>query len=353
MPHDGAGLAGLHGGRHALAAKLDEFFATPETGRARGRYWRAIHEMAEARDVRMGQYGHSNQPSHHIPYMYAYAGALWRTQEKVRDVLARLYAGSEIGQGYYGDEDNGEMSAWWLFGALGFYPLRVGSPEYVIGSPLFRKATVKLANGAEIVVNAPNNSPNNVYVTGLRVNGTSYDKAYLPHEMIANGAVLDFQMGPSPSGWGCGPDALPPSITPADTLPRPMHDITDEGFGEGSDGVNVSPLFDDTSRTQVMFNSPTAWISYRTTVDPRTVRFYTLTSGTRRDDPRSWTLRGSVDGSNWVVLDERARETFPWRRQTRAFAVANPGPYVHYRLDVTENTGAPTVTLAQLELLAS
>jgi predicted alpha-1,2-mannosidase len=353
VPYDGAGLAGLHGGRHALAAKLDEFFATPETGRGRGKYWRAIHEMAEARDVRMGQYGHSNQPSHHIPYMYAYAGALWRTQEKVRDVLARLYAGSEIGQGYYGDEDNGEMSAWWLFGALGFYPLRVGSPEYVIGSPLFRKATVRLANGAELVVNAPNNSPKNVYVTGLRVNGTSYDKAYLPHEVIANGAVLDFQMGPSPSAWGSGPDALPPSITRADTLPRPMHDITDEGFGEGSDGVNVAPLFDDTSRTQVVFDSPTAWVSYRTTVDPKTVLFYTLTSGTRRDDPRSWTLRGSVDGSNWVVLDERARETFPWRRQTRAFAVANPGPYVHYRLDVTENTGAPTVTLAQLELLAN
>ena len=117
---------GLHGGRHAMAAKLDEFFAVPETGRARGKYWRAIHEMAEARDVRMGQYGHSNQPSHHIPYMYAYTGALWRTQEKVREVLARLYAGSEIGQGYYGDEDNGEMSAWWLFSALGLLPAAGG-----------------------------------------------------------------------------------------------------------------------------------------------------------------------------------------------------------------------------------
>jgi predicted alpha-1,2-mannosidase len=351
-PHDGAGLAGLHGGRHALTAKLDEFFATPETGRARGRYWRPIHEMAEARDVRMGQYGHSNQPSHHIPYMYAYTGALWRTQEKVREVLSRLYAGSEIGQGYYGDEDNGEMSAWWLFSALGFYPLRVGSPEYVVGSPLFRKATVKLASGAEIVVNAPNNSRTNVYVTGLRVNGTSYDKAYLPHDVLANGAVLDFEMGPSPSGWGSATDALPPSITPLDTLPRPMYDITEEGFGEGSDGVNVSPLFDDTSRTQVVFKSPTAWVSYRTTVDPVTVVFYTLTSGTRRDDPRSWTLRGSTDGSNWVVLDERSRETFAWRRQTRAFKVAAPGAYVHYRLDITENTGTPTVSLAQLELLA-
>jgi predicted alpha-1,2-mannosidase len=352
VPHDGAGLAGLHGGRHALTAKLDEFFSTPETGRARGKYWRPIHEMAEARDVRMGQYGHSNQPSHHIPYMYAYTGALWRTQEKVREVLSRLYAGSEIGQGYLGDEDNGEMSAWWLFGALGLYPLRVGSPEYVIGSPLFRKATVRLGGGAEVVINAPDNSPTNVYVTGLLVNGVAYDKAYLPHEVLANGAVLDFQMGASPSTWGCGADALPPSITATDTLPRPMHDITDEGFGEGSDGVNVSPLFDDTSRTQVTFNSPTASVSYRTTVDPVTVVFYTITSATRRDDPRSWMLRGSTDGSNWVVLDERSRETFQWRRQTRAFKVSDPGAYVHYRLDITENTGTPTVSLAQLELLA-
>ncbi|HWM05634.1 MAG TPA: glycoside hydrolase family 92 protein, partial [Actinophytocola sp.] len=354
VPHDGMGLAGLLGGRKALGAKLDEFFATPETGRSRGKYWRPIHEMAEARDVRMGQYGHSNQPSHHIIFMYAYAGAMWRTQEKVREVLARLYVGSEIGQGYYGDEDNGEMSAWWLFGALGFYPLRVGSPEYVIGSPLFRKATVRLAGGAELVVNAPNNSPTNVYVQGLRVNGTSYDKAYLPHELIAKGAVLDFQMGPQPSNWACGPDALPPSLTPLDTLPRTMVDITGDpaGHGEGSDGLNVAALFDDDSRGQVSFRTPTAWVGYRTAGAGATVRFYTLTSGTGRDDPRSWTLRGSTDGASWVVLDERVRETFPWRRQTRAFSVANPGHYTHYRLDITENTGTPTVTLAQLELLA-
>ncbi|HEY0448269.1 GH92 family glycosyl hydrolase [Actinophytocola sp.] len=355
VPHDGAGLAALLGGRTALGTKLDEFFTTQETGRARGRYWRSIHEMAEARDVRMGQYGHSNQPSHHIPYMYAYAGMPWRTQEKVREVLARLYTGSEIGQGYLGDEDNGEMSAWWLFSALGFYPLRVGSPDYVIGSPLFRKATVRLANGNEIVVNAPNNSPTNVYVQSLRVNGSSYDKAYLPHALLANGAVLDFHLGPEPTDWATGIEALPPSITQVDTPPRTMFDITCDvdGHSEGSDGANVAALFDDTSRTQVVFRTPTAWVGFRMPgEDGATVRYYTLTSGTRQDDPRSWTLRGSADGEDWVVLDERTQETFPCRRQTRAFAVANPGAYTHYRLDITENTGAPTVTLAQLELLA-
>ncbi|HEX2133830.1 MAG TPA: GH92 family glycosyl hydrolase, partial [Actinophytocola sp.] len=354
VPHDGAGLAALLGGPAALAARLDEFFATPETGRARGAYWRTIHEMPEARDVRMGQYGHSNQPSHHIAYMYAYAGALWRTQEKVREVLSRLYAGSEVGQGYPGDEDNGEMSAWWLFSALGLYPLRVGSPEYVIGSPLFRRMSVRVGEDATLVVNAPNNSPTNVYVQGLMVDGTPWDKAWLPHEVVARGAVLDFQMGPEPSRWGCGPDAAPPSLTPPGTVPTTMVDLTGDpaGYAEGSDGTAVAALFDDTSDTQVTFRTPAAWVGYRVSGAAATVRCYTLTSGTGRDDPRSWALRGSTDGVNWTVLDERSRETFRWRRQTRAFAVANPGHHTHYRLDITENTGTPTVTLAQLELLA-
>jgi predicted alpha-1,2-mannosidase len=354
VPHDGAGLASLVGGRAALVAKLDEFFATPETGRARGAYCRTIHEMTEARDVRMGQYGHNNQPSHHIPYMYAYAGAAWRTQEKVREVLSRLYAGSEIGQGYCGDEDNGEMSAWWLFSALGIYPLRVGHPAYVIGSPLFRRAVVRMDNGNELVVNAPDNSPANVYVQGLSVNGTPWRSVHVPHSVLAGGAVLDFRMGPEPSTWGCGPDALPPSLTPDGAAPRTMHDITcaADGHGEGSDGIDVTPLFDDDSRTQVVFRTPAAWFAYRLPGGGATVRYYTLTSGTGDDDPRSWTLRGSDDGAHWTVLDERRGEEFRWRRQTRPFAVAHPGTYRRYRLEVTESTGTATVTLAEVELLA-
>jgi putative alpha-1,2-mannosidase len=122
--------------------KLDTFFSTPETAKFPGSYGGIIHEMVEARDVRMGQWGFSNQVSHHIPYMYDYAGQPFKTQEKVREVLRRMYIGSEIGQGYAGDEDNGETSAWYLSSALGFYPLQVGSPYYAIGSSLFKKATI-------------------------------------------------------------------------------------------------------------------------------------------------------------------------------------------------------------------
>ena len=143
-PQDGQGLANLYGGRDVLAQKLDDFFSTPEEGNHEESYGYIIHEMREARDVRMGMYGHSNQPSHHIPYMYNYVGQPWKTQEKVQEVLSRLYLGSEIGQGYPGDEDNGEMSAWYLFSAAGFYPLQMGIPEYAIGAPHFKKMTINL-----------------------------------------------------------------------------------------------------------------------------------------------------------------------------------------------------------------
>jgi hypothetical protein len=307
--------------------------------------------MTEARDVRMGQYGHSNQPSHHIIYMYAHAAAAWRVQEKVREVLSRLYAGSEIGQGYSGDEDNGEMSAWWLFSALGIYPLGVGSPIYVIGSPLFRRAVVRMDNGNELVVNAPNNSRQNIYVQGLSVNGKPWNEVHLPHSVISRGAVLDFRMGPRPSTWGCEDNALPPSVTPDGAVPRPMRDAAVGGHGEGSDGVNVAALFDDDSGTQVTFRTATPWLAYQLPGDGATVWYYTLTSGTHGDDPRSWTLRGSADGAQWTVLDSRQGETFRWRRQTRPFKVANPGAYRRYRLDITENSGGDTVTLAEVELL--
>ena len=122
----------------------------------------------------------------------------------MREALRRMYVGSEIGQGYAGDEDNGETSTWYLFSALGFYPLQVGSPNYAIGSPLFKKATVHLPGGKDLVVRAPANSAKNVYVQSLKVDGKPYGKTYLAHRDLADGATLDFAMGPQPSDWGTG-----------------------------------------------------------------------------------------------------------------------------------------------------
>ncbi|MFC6093302.1 GH92 family glycosyl hydrolase [Saccharothrix lopnurensis] len=339
VPHDGQGLANLYGGRDGLASKLDEFFATPETAKFPGSYGGVIHEMTEARDVRMGQLGHSNQVSHHITYMYDYAGQPWKTQEKVREILSRLYLGSEIGQGYPGDEDNGEQSAWWLFSAMGFYPLQMGNATYAIGSPLFTRMTVRLDNGRALTINAPRNSARNIYVQSLKVNGKNWDRSYLPHAEIAQGGTLDFEMGAEPSRWATGPDAAPPSPTTGSEPPAPLRDVTPRAAVTGAPAA----VLDDTSQT----SGSLSWLQASLPDNRETATFYTLTSGKAGGDPTSWELKASYDGTTWVTVDKRTDEAFRWRQQTRAFKVAAPGHYRHYRLEFPA-----AATLAEFELLA-
>lgn len=334
-PQDSRGLANLYGGRSGLADKLDEYFATPETASPDfvGSYGGVIHEMTEARDVRMGMYGHSNQVAHHATYMYDAAGQPWKTQKNVREVLSRLYVGSEIGQGYHGDEDNGEQSAWFLFSALGFYPLVMGSGEYAIGSPLFTRATVHLENGRELVVKAPRNSARNVYVQGLKVNGVPWRSTSLPHSLIARGGVLEFDMGPKPSSWGTGKNAAPVSITEDDEVPTPRADVLK---GDGA-------LFDNTSGTEA---SVTA-VDLPVSEGAKAVQ-YTLTSpADRAKAPTGWKLQGSEDGTTWRTLDERSGQSFTWDRQSRAFTVGSPGTYGKYRLVIDGEA-----VVSEVELLA-
>ncbi|SDW69531.1 alpha-1,2-mannosidase, putative [Amycolatopsis xylanica] len=351
VPQDGQGLANLYGGKEGLAKKLDAFFADQETAGFPGTYGGVIHEMREARDVRMGQLGHSNQASHHTMYMYDYAGQPSKTQAKVREALGRLYTGSEIGQGYAGDEDNGEQSAWWTFSALGFYPLQMGSPNYAIGSPLFTKATVHLAGGKNLVINAPKNSSKNIYVQGLRVNGKPYTSTSIPQDLIAKGGTLDFDMGPTPSKWGTGPHDAPPSITTGDAAPSPLHDLTGPGKGTATgadvDANAVTAIFDNTSRTESKVTAP---IQYQLASTKEAATMYTLTSAKIPGDAKSWTLKGSYDGTNWAVADERTDQSFQWRQQTRAFKVTNPAHFKYYRLEVTATSGG-TMSLAEFELL--
>ncbi|MFJ5530676.1 GH92 family glycosyl hydrolase [Streptomyces sp. NPDC093261] len=335
VPQDSRGLANLYGGRAKLADKLDQYFATPETASPEfvGSYGGIIHEMTEARDVRMGMYGHSNQVAHHVIYMYDAAGRPWEAQAKVREVLARLYNGSEIGQGYHGDEDNGEQSAWYVFSALGFYPLVMGSGEYAIGSPLFKKATVHLENGRDLVVNAPRNNTRNVYIQGLKVNGDPWTSTALPHSLLSRGGVLDFDMGPRPSAWGSGKNAAPVSVTQDDKVPSPRADVLK---GDG-------PLFDDTSVTEAAATSVDLPVA-----GPAKAVQYTLTSpADHTKAPTGWTLQGSEDGTGWTTLDQRSDQSFPWDRQTRAFSIPHPGSYAHYRLVLNTES-----TLAEVELLS-
>ncbi|MEW2434878.1 GH92 family glycosyl hydrolase [Streptomyces caniferus] len=335
-PQDTRGLANLYGGRPGLAKKLDAYFSTPETASKEfaGSYGEVIHEMTEARDTRMGMYGHSNQPSHHIAYVYDAAGQPYKTQEKVREAMSRLYLGSEIGQGYPGDEDNGEMSAWYVFSSLGFYPLVMGQGEYAVGSPLFTKATVHLENGRDLTIRAPRNNARNVYVQSLRVNGRAWNSTALPHRLLARGGTLDFTMGDRPSAWGSAADAAPTSITKDDKVPTPPADLTSPTAG---------PLFDNTSDTSAELTGAPVDLTR-----PGRVAAYTLTSSDRATAPAGWTLEGSRDGERWTRLDHREGESFAWDRQTRVFAVGRPDSYEHYRL-VPDGKG----TLAEVELLGA
>lgn len=349
--HDGNGLAALYGGREALAAKLDGYFSTPETATAQfaGSYGGVIHEMTEARDVRMGMYAHSNQTAHHIPWMYLYAGQPWKTQRITREVLARLYLGSEIGQGYPGDEDNGEMSAWYVFAALGLYPLRMGSPDYVIGSPLFERAELDLGGGKRLVVRAQGNSPENVYVQSLKVDGKPWDKTWIPHATIARGATLEFVMGPKPSQWGAAPGDAPPSLTPAGQAPRGFADLIGADARVSlADGEAAPALADDDAGTAETVGGEGGGVDIALPSAARPV-FYTLTSGDRPVEGAAWTLEARSGEGRWKTIDTRRAEAFPWPLQTRPFRIASPGDYDRYRLRFGPRGRAQ---LAEIELLA-
>ncbi|MEV6302887.1 GH92 family glycosyl hydrolase [Actinoplanes sp. NPDC051861] len=340
---DGQGLANLYGGRRALKDKLDEFFATPEKADRPGGYGGVIHEMLEARAVRMGQLGMSNQPSHHIPYMYDYVGAPSKTQSLVREILRRLYVGSEIGQGYLGDEDNGEMSAWYILSSLGIYPLQVGSGDWVIGSPQFTRMTVHRPTG-DIVVKAENNNTRNVYVQSVKINGRSQHSLAVDTDVFRRGGTIEFRMGPKPSSWGAGAHDAPDSLTRGNEAPQPLQDTTGPGLGD----TNAPALFDDSSGTQASAAEVT-WAYRGSKQEPS---YYTLTSGSAPGDPADWKLLGSRDGKKWTTVDSRSGEVFAWRKQTRPFKIDKPGHYSQFRLVVTKTTGAAQPTLAEIELLA-
>ena len=140
----------------------------------------------------MGNYAHGNQPAQHMIYLYDWTDQPWKTQKWAREVMDRLYSAQP--DGYCGDEDNGQTSAWYVFSALGFYPVCPASDEYAIGSPLFRKAVVHLENGEDLVISAPENSSETPYVRSVRVNGRKLDRWFLNHSVIGKGADIDFSV---------------------------------------------------------------------------------------------------------------------------------------------------------------
>ena len=209
--HDPQGLIDLMGGEKVFVEMLDSVFIVPPIFDD-SYYGQVIHEIREMTVMNMGNYAHGNQPIQHMIYMYNYAGQPWKAQYWLRQVMNRMYTpGSD---GYCGDEDNGQTSAWYVFSALGFYPVCPGTDEYVLGAPLFKKATLHLENGRSLVIDAANNSSENMYIESLRLDGNEYTKNYVKHEDLLKGGVLKFDMGNKPNlQRGIHPEDYPYSFS--------------------------------------------------------------------------------------------------------------------------------------------
>ena len=209
--HDVEGLASLMGGREAFATMFDSVFVVPPIYDD-SYYGARIHEITEMQVANMGNYAHGNQPAQHMIYLYNYAGQPWKAQWWAREVMDRLYMARP--DGYCGDEDNGQTSAWYVFSALGFYPVCPGSDEYILGSPLFRRATIHLENGAEIEIDAPENAPENRYVGAMQLDGKPWEHNFLRWSDLRDGARVRFDMQAEPeTGRGTDDGALPYSMS--------------------------------------------------------------------------------------------------------------------------------------------
>jgi predicted alpha-1,2-mannosidase len=187
-PQDPYGLIELFGGDDVFVNKLDQFFITDT-------------DMGDEASIDItgliGQYAHGNEPSHHIAYMYAYAGRQWKTAEKVRFIMDRFY--TDHPDGLIGNEDCGQMSAWYMMSAFGFYPVNPAQGIYVFGSPHFDKAILRLPDNKKFIIEAVNNSMENIYIQAVELNGQPYHKSYISHRDIVKGGNLKYIMGNTPN----------------------------------------------------------------------------------------------------------------------------------------------------------
>jgi predicted alpha-1,2-mannosidase len=203
VQHDAAGLIDLFGGRTPFVAKLDELFTTASTLPKN-----APPDIAGL----VGQYAHGNEPSHHIAYLYVYAGQPWKTQARARSLMETMYFAKP--DGIQGNEDVGQMSAWYILSALGFYSVDPVSGNYILGSPLFESATVDLGNGRHLEIEVKRSNPDHAYIQSFAINGKQQSRAWFNHTEIANGAHLTFEMGAEPNqSFGADPSVAPPSLT--------------------------------------------------------------------------------------------------------------------------------------------
>ena len=214
VQQDAPGLINLLGGEKAAAEKLDTIFSMAPTVHT-GTYKNMVHEMIEMVAADMGQYAHGNEPVHHVIYLYDYLGQPWKVQSRVRQTMALLYHPTP--DGICGDEDTGQMSAWYVFSALGFYPECPGDPNYFIGSPLFDQAVLTLSNNKTFTITAKNNGPQQRYIQSASLNGNDFNQVVISHQALVSGGQLVFQMDAAPNyHWGVSSENRP--VSPLQTL---------------------------------------------------------------------------------------------------------------------------------------
>lgn len=203
VQHDAQGLINLFGNNDAFVAKLDTFFEM-DVNITPPKYVGVVGTI--------GQYVQGNQPSHHVAYLYNYAGQPWKTQLRARQVCEELYRSGP--GGLCGNEDMGSLSSWYILSAMGIYPVTPGLPVYAIGSPAMGEAKIALSGGKSFSIKALNNSKENKYIQSATLNGQTFDRTWISHEEITKGGDLVFKMGPQPNKkWGVGKNAVPPSMT--------------------------------------------------------------------------------------------------------------------------------------------
>ena len=209
--HDVQGLIDLMGGRERFITMLDSVFVVPPVYDD-SYYGYCIHEIKEMQIMNMGNYAHGNQPIQHMLYLYNYAGEPWKTQYWVREVMDRMYTAAP--DGYCGDEDNGQTSAWYVFSALGFYPVCPASDQYVIGTPLFGKVTLTLENGKKVVLRAAGVDSDNRYIDAVRLNGKKYTRNWFSYSDLMQGATIEYKMSSQPNkSRGTNPKDFPYSLS--------------------------------------------------------------------------------------------------------------------------------------------
>ena len=205
--HDPQGLINLMGGADSFNQMMDSTFIVPPVAKAR-----MIHEEREMQVMNMGQYAHGNQPIQHMIYLYNYSGQPWKAQYWLREVMDKLYSAHP--DGYCGDEDNGQTSAWYVFSALGFYPVCPGSGQYVLGTPYFDEVKLHLENGRTLEIDADDNSSANKYIQAMTLNGKPYGKNYIMHDDLMAGGKIEFEMGAQPNkSRGVTADSFPYSFS--------------------------------------------------------------------------------------------------------------------------------------------